>query len=71
MTGEKETIRHKKDQFTEVTSEVYRREDGTRYGTTSKWATYPHVSIFTSIHPPGFHHHSPRHGALNWYVNLS
>jgi len=29
------------------------------------------VSISTSIHPPGFHHHSPRHGALNWYVNLS
>ena len=29
------------------------------------------LSIFTSIHPPGFHHHSPRHGALNWCVNLS
>ena len=29
------------------------------------------VSFFTSIHPPDFHTHSPRHGVLNWFVNVS
>jgi hypothetical protein len=29
------------------------------------------VSFFASIHPPGFHTHSPRHGVLNWFVNVS
>jgi hypothetical protein len=31
----------------------------------------PAMSFFTSIHPPGFHTHSPRHGVLNWFVNVS
>ena len=29
------------------------------------------LSFFTSIHPPDFHTHSPRHGVLNWFVNVS
>jgi conjugal transfer mating pair stabilization protein TraN len=29
------------------------------------------MSFFTSIHPPGFQTHSPRHGVLNWFVNVS
>jgi hypothetical protein len=29
------------------------------------------VSFFTSIHPLGFQTHSPRHGVLNWFVNVS
>jgi hypothetical protein len=30
-----------------------------------------YVSFFASIHPPGFHTHSPRHGALKWFVTVS
>jgi len=30
-----------------------------------------HLSFFTSIHPLGFQTHSPRHGVLNWFVNVS
>ncbi len=29
------------------------------------------LSFFASIHPPGFQTHSPRHGVLNWFVNVS
>jgi methyl-accepting chemotaxis protein len=29
------------------------------------------MSFFTSIHPLGFQTHSPRHGVLNWFVNVS
>ena len=29
------------------------------------------LSFFTSIHPPGFQTHSPRHGVLNCFVNVS
>ena len=29
------------------------------------------VSFFASIHPPVFQTHSPRHGVLNWFANVS
>ena len=29
------------------------------------------MSFFTIIHPPGFQTHSPRHGVLNWFANVS
>jgi len=29
------------------------------------------LSFFTLIDPPGFQTHWPRHGALNWFANVS
>ena len=37
----------------------------------AKHAILTSLSFFASIHPPGFQTHSPRHGVLNWFVNVS
>jgi hypothetical protein len=43
----------------------------TDLSTLTSIGTINNMSFFASIHPPGFHTHSPRHGVLNWFVNVS